>query len=56
MCEGEESDGDEDEGGVPGDQSADQVAVHCTHQYSSTVTCHTSNIAYRSDVHQFALQ
>ena len=33
VCEGEESDGDEDEGGVPGDQSADQVAVHCTHQY-----------------------
>ena len=30
MCEGEESDGDEYEGGVPGDQSADQVAVHCT--------------------------
>ena len=35
VCEGEESDGDEDEGGVPGDQSADQVAVHCTaHQYT----------------------
>ena len=35
MCEGEESDGDEYEGGVPGDQSADQVAVHCTaHQYT----------------------
>ena len=34
VCEGEESDGDEYEGGVPGDQSADQVAVHCTaHQY-----------------------
>ena len=32
MCEGEESDGDEYEGGVPGDQSADQMAVHCTAQ------------------------
>ena len=31
MCEGEECDGDEDEGGVPGDQSADQVAVNCAH-------------------------
>ena len=29
MGEGEERDGDEDEGGVPGDQSADQVAVNC---------------------------
>ena len=34
MCEGEESDGDEDEGGVPGDQSADQVEVNCAHQIS----------------------
>ena len=31
VCEGEESDGDEDEGGVPGDQSADQVEVNCAH-------------------------
>ena len=33
MCEGEKCDGDNYEGGVPGDQSADQVAVHCAHQY-----------------------
>ena len=42
MGEGEERDGDEDEGGVPGDQSADQVAVNCAgHQYSTggTVMC-----------------
>ena len=34
VCEGEECDGDEDEGGVPGDQSADQVEVNCAHKIS----------------------
>ena len=42
MGEGEERDGDEDEGGVPGDQSADQVAVNCAEiSTGGTVTSQT---------------